>query len=117
MRKKINEINEINRTLADIKRMEAERKKLEPTVVKKAKAYKKAIHITFMVTAVFCLAILISKVVSIATHQADLPLTLTLAMIVAMTVGDILLAALIVAKSVWKRRLRKCGLFIPLEYD
>ena len=102
----------------EIDRWITERDRLEPTVIPKAKLYRLAINIAFLVTLFLSVITILPIVVYIMTREHEtICMLISEAAGVMMAIGILLTAILVLAKYIWKRKLEKVGLMIPIEYD
>ena len=93
----------------------AERKKLGPTVIPKAKAYKKAINVAGIIACLNAILLLITVVVSVVNHGEVVMSLLLITFDLLMTLSMFVFSGLVLSRYLWERRLRKVGLFIPIR--
>lgn len=101
--------------LEELEKKAEQRRRLGPTVVPKAKAYKKAINVAGIIAclnAILLMTVAITSVVQRGEVVMSLPL---ITFDLLMTLSMFVFADLVLSRYLWERRLRKVGLFIPIR--
>ena len=101
--------------LEELEKKAEQRRRLEPTVVPKAKAYKKAINVAGIIACLNAILLLITVVVSVVNHGEVVMSLLLITFDLLMTLSMFVFSGLVLSRYLWERRLRKVGLFIPIR--
>ena len=95
----------------------AARDKAMSTLVPKAKFYRRAIDVSMLVTCASAMVMLILTLVSVSSHREFDPQELIVTLACVMMASLFTFVVMVIKKRVWKRKLKKLGLFVPIEYD
>ncbi|MBR2725059.1 hypothetical protein IKF28_01285 [Candidatus Saccharibacteria bacterium] len=94
-----------------------EREKLEATLLPKAMFFRRAFLLTFFICSLFSSIFMFTLIpLTLGYRNVFIDLTLSLTGSIVM-IGIGIGLILEIARFIWKKKLAKVGLYVPVEYD